>query len=124
MVLPQWLAKVNRVATNRVTGVVAPHLPGMGVVGHVGRRSGRRYRTPVMVFQRDGGFVVALTYGVDSQWVNNVLAAGRAEIVHRGRTYEVTNPRVVHDPTRALVPAAPRVPLRVLGVDDFLLVDA
>lgn len=121
--LPTWLAKVNRSVTNRVTSPLAPHLPGMGVVGHVGRRSGREYRTPVNVFRRDGGFVLALTYGSSAQWARNVLAAGRAEIRHRGRTYAVTNPRVVSDPSRSLVPAGVRVPLRVFGVDEFLLVD-
>ena len=123
MVLPTWLAKVNRSVTNRVTGPLAPHLPGMGVVEHVGRKSGREYRTPVNVFRRDGGFVLALTYGSDAQWAKNVLAAGRADIRHRGRTCAVTNPRVVDDPSRSLVPAGVRLPLRVFGVDQFLLVD-
>jgi len=32
---------------NRVTRHIAPWMPGLGVVIHRGRRSGRRYETPV-----------------------------------------------------------------------------
>ena len=35
---------------DRVTKHVAPWMPGFGVVAHAGRRSGRRYQTPVNVF--------------------------------------------------------------------------
>jgi deazaflavin-dependent oxidoreductase (nitroreductase family) len=46
------------------------------MVVHRGRRSGRRYRTPVLAFRVDDGYVVALFYGADRDWVRNVLAAG------------------------------------------------
>jgi deazaflavin-dependent oxidoreductase (nitroreductase family) len=123
MPLPHWLARLNRVSFNRGTRLVAGHLPSMGIVVHRGRRSGRRYRTPVNVFRRDGGFAVALTYGPDAEWVKNVLEAGRAEIATRGRTYPVVHPRVIEDPQRQAVPAPVRAILRSLDVDRFLLVD-
>lgn len=123
MVLPQWLARVNRVATNRASRLVAGRLPGMGIVVHTGRRSGRRYRTPVNVFRRDGGFAVALTYGSGAQWVRNVLAAGGAEVVTRGRSHAVVEPRLVTDGDRAAVPRPVRPILGLLDVDEFLLLD-
>ena len=43
---------------------LARWLPGFGVVEHAGRRSGRRYRTPVNVFRPGASYVIALTYGV------------------------------------------------------------
>ena len=123
MPLPAWLGRVNKVATNRVSRLVAGWLPGFGIVEHVGRRSGQQYRTPVNVFRRSGGFTVALTYGSDSQWTKNVLAAGTASIVRLGRTHKVVNPRVIVDPTRSPVPLPVRLPLRLFNVTEFLLVD-
>lgn len=122
MPLPQGIARFNKVVTNRVAGVVAGRLPGFGIVTHRGRRSGRRYHTPVNVFRRPGGFVIALMYG-GGDWVANVLAAGEAEVRTRGRTHTVHNPRVVRDPTHPDVPTPVRRILRLLDVDEFLWVD-
>jgi deazaflavin-dependent oxidoreductase (nitroreductase family) len=95
----------------------------MGIVVHTGRKTGTEYRTPVNVFRRDGGYAVALTYGEGSQWLRNVLAAGHADIVTRGRTHHVVNPRVVVDERRKAVPLPVGVILRGLAVDRFLLLD-
>jgi deazaflavin-dependent oxidoreductase (nitroreductase family) len=100
MPLPRRLAKFNRVVTNRVLGPPARYLPGFATVSHVGRRSGRIYRTPVNLFRREDGYVIALTYGADSQWVRNVPAAGGVDIETRGRRLHIVNPEVVGDPTR------------------------
>jgi deazaflavin-dependent oxidoreductase (nitroreductase family) len=123
MPAPPWLARFNRVATNRATRLVADRLPGFGIVRHQGRRSGTQYRTPVNVFRRPGGFAVALTYGTGADWIRNVLAAGHAEIVTRGRAHAVTNPRIVHDPERTPVPGPVRRILGALDVADFLFLD-
>ena len=121
MPLPGRLARFNRVVTNRVLGPLARYLPGFGIVWHVGRRSGRTYRTPVNVYRRGGGYVIALVYGAESQWVRNVVAAGGADIESRGRRLHVVDPEVVHDPSRSLVPKPVRVPLRMANVADFML---
>ncbi len=49
------MARFNRVALNRVMRHLTPHMPGFGVVHHVGRKSGTQYSTPVNVFKRPGG---------------------------------------------------------------------
>jgi hypothetical protein len=54
----------------------APRMPGLGVIVPRARRSGRRYQTPVNVFSAADGYVIALTYGPDTDWVKNVVAAG------------------------------------------------
>jgi len=123
MPLPSWLARFNRSVTNRVTRLVANHLPGFGIVVHVGRRSGRRYRTPVNAFQRPGGYVIALTYGEVADWIRNVMRAGGCELERRGRLVRLTAPRVVVDRRADLVPAPVRPILRVIGVDHFLELD-
>ncbi|MGH3476027.1 MAG: nitroreductase family deazaflavin-dependent oxidoreductase [Nocardioidaceae bacterium] len=114
------MARVNRVVTNRVAGHVAGRLPGFGIVQHRGRRSGRPYRTPINVFRVSGGYVAALTYGTDTDWVKNVLAAGGCELEVRRRRVRLTDPRVVHDETRHDMPLGVRRLLAVLGVTDFL----
>ncbi|MGH8838476.1 MAG: nitroreductase family deazaflavin-dependent oxidoreductase [Jiangellaceae bacterium] len=120
MVIPKRVARVNRVVTNRVAGHVAGRLPGFGIVQHRGRRSGRPYRTPINVFRVSGGYVAALTYGTDTDWVKNVLAAGGCELEVRRRRVRLTDPRVVHDETRHDMPLGVRRLLAVLGVTDFL----
>jgi len=123
MPAPHWLGRFNRQVTNRVTRPFARWLPGFGVVMHEGRRSGRRYRTPVNVFRRPGGFAIALTYGAGAEWVRNVLAAGHADIATRGRSVSVVEPRVIHDAQRSLVPRPIRPILKALHVDSFLVAD-
>lgn len=120
MPLPRPVARFNRYVTNRVLGPLAPHLPGFGVVTHRGRRTGREYRTPVNVFRTPSGFIVALTYGPNSDWVRNVLAQGEATLVTRGRRYGLTAPRLIHDESLREVPPILRPVGRIGHVYDFL----
>jgi deazaflavin-dependent oxidoreductase (nitroreductase family) len=118
--LPKRLARFNRVVTNPILRHVAARLPGFAVVTHRGRRSGRAYLTPVNLFEAGDRYVIALTYGRDSQWVRNVLAAGAVDVVTRGRPLHLVDPEIVHDPTQRLVPSAVRPILRAARVTDFL----
>jgi deazaflavin-dependent oxidoreductase (nitroreductase family) len=120
MALPRGLATFNRRVTNHVTGPLARWLPGFGIIVHRGRRSQREYRSPVNVFVAGGGYVVALTYGTDSDWVKNVLAAGGCDLVTRGRTVHVTAPTIFHDEARRHLPRLVRPILRMMGVADFM----
>jgi deazaflavin-dependent oxidoreductase (nitroreductase family) len=95
-------------------------MPGLGVVVHRGRRSGRVYQTPVNVFPAEDGYIVALTYGPDTDWVKNVMAAGGCELRTRGRIVQVTAPRVYHDEARRGIRPVERQVLRAIRVADFL----
>ena len=114
------MAWFNRHVTNRITRPLARWLPGFGVVEHIGRRSGRRYRTPVNVFRPGASYVIALTYGVESEWVQNVLAAEGCDLVTLGRRHRLTTPAILHDESRRLAPPPVRPFLRLLRVADFL----
>lgn len=120
MPLPRRLAHFNRRVTNHVTRRVASWAPGFAIVEHVGRRSGRPYRTPVNVFRQGDRYVFALTYGRESDWARNVLAAGGCTIRTRRETVTLTGPELIHDPSRALVPRSVGRLLGLLDVDDFL----
>ena len=89
------LAGFNRVVTNPVQGTWAWLAPPWAVLVHRGRRSGHVYRTPVMASVRGRRLRVKILYGEQSDWVRNLLAGG-GEVVRRGRTYPVIDPRVEH----------------------------
>jgi len=123
MPFPRALARLNRVGLNRIIRHIAPWFPGLGLVLHVGRRSGRVYRTPVSLFTADGHYTIALTYGAGADWVRNVLAEGGCRVVHRGKEVRLAEPRVVHDETRAAIRPLERFFLRLFGIADFLVLD-
>ncbi|MFG2004471.1 nitroreductase family deazaflavin-dependent oxidoreductase [Spirillospora sp. NPDC048911] len=120
MPVPDAVARFNRIATNRVARPFAGRLPGFAVVRHKGRRSGRPYRTPVNIFPRPGGYIVALPYGPDRDWVKNVIAAGGCELELRGKIRPAGDPKIVHDPGRGGMPPGVRHLLGLIGATDFL----
>ena len=75
MHLPRFMRRVNRVFTNPLMGTFAWLVPPLAVVHHVGRTSGRPYRTPVVAFSSALGFVIPMTYGRDVDWARNTVSA-------------------------------------------------
>ena len=75
MQLPQWLARFNRHVTNPVQRIWAGWVPTMGILEHVGRKSGKQFRTPLTVFSTDvdgqAGVAILLTYGPNRDWLKN-----------------------------------------------------
>jgi len=120
MPIPMVVARWNKVGLNKITRHIAPWMPGLGVVVHHGRRSGRRYETPVTVFTDGDRYIIALTYGPDTDWVKNVLASGRCELRTRGQAIQLGSPQVYHDDNRPGIRPLERQALRVLRVADFL----
>ncbi|MGH3636872.1 MAG: nitroreductase family deazaflavin-dependent oxidoreductase [Mycobacterium sp.] len=99
MQLPQRLARFNRHVTNPIQRMWAGWLPSFGILEHVGRRSGKPYRTPVNVFSADvdgkPSVAILLTYGPDRDWLKNLNAAGGGRMRRNGKTFGVTEPRTV-----------------------------
>lgn len=118
--LGRRVARLNRRVLNHLTRPLARYLPGFGVIIHRGRQSGRIYETPVNVFRRSDGYVVALTYGTDADWVRNVLTAGNCDLVTHGRRTRLVVSHIEHDEQLRLVPALVRLILRLVHVADFL----
>lgn len=93
------------------------------VIRYVGRKTGRSYETPMVPFATEDGFVIALPYGSDTDWVRNVMASGSATIVHDGNTYWVDQPELV--PTAMAAPYMPvkeQRELRRFAIDHCLRV--
>jgi deazaflavin-dependent oxidoreductase (nitroreductase family) len=98
------------------------HSP-IGVIRHVGRRSGKPYKTPVVTEPVAEGFVFALPYGPEVDWYRNILAAGRGTVRWHGKQYAIEKPEPMDAQTA--LPAYPlplRQILRIMGIQHFLRV--
>jgi deazaflavin-dependent oxidoreductase (nitroreductase family) len=115
-----WLVKntLNRVTTPMARAGVGP----LALVRHVGRKTGRRYETPLLLARLGDDFVAELTYGPSVSWYRNVAAAGRCEVVVGGRAYPIDGIEILptEDGLRAFGhPAA--LGLKLLRRRDFRL---
>ena len=86
------LTKATRPIALKSAGKVGSNT---SVIHHTGRRSGRDYETPVVAVAHEDSFLVALPYGERTDWLHNVLAAGRAEIATGGERHAVDRPEVI-----------------------------
>lgn len=124
MQMPLVMRRINRAFTNRLMGPLAGRLPPLALAHHVGRKSGRRYQTPVLAFPTHEGFVTPLPYGTDTDWCLNWVEAGEGVVEARGHRTAVENPRIVSaDEALPLLPAILRPGLRLLGLPGFLVVE-
>jgi deazaflavin-dependent oxidoreductase (nitroreductase family) len=92
-----------------------------GLLRHVGRRSGKRYEIPIMVWPVEGGFVIELTYGRKVDWLRNLQAAGQGSLRYHNREYVLQKPQFIDAATgwRAL-PSWTKPLLRLSGEHDFV----
>jgi deazaflavin-dependent oxidoreductase (nitroreductase family) len=87
--------RISRAAKPMVLKTAGQAGTSTSVIRHVGRTSGRDYETPVSALTTEDGFLIALPYGPNTDWLKNVLASGSATIVDQGSTYTVDHPEVV-----------------------------
>ncbi|MDQ6832216.1 MAG: nitroreductase family deazaflavin-dependent oxidoreductase [Chloroflexota bacterium] len=120
MPLSRGVARFNRRIWNRITRHIVGWLPGFALLFHTGRRSGRAYQTPINAFRRDDGYRIALTYGAESDWVRNVMAAGGCEIESQRKRIVLTNPRIVSDPSRRWAPPVVRQVIGMIGASQYM----
>lgn len=93
--MPRRIAEFNKRVTNPAARTITPWLPNLGTLEHVGRKSGRRYRTPLLAFKTHDGYAILVGYGPQTDWLKNVLAGGPTVLRKRGRDVALVNPRVV-----------------------------
>jgi deazaflavin-dependent oxidoreductase (nitroreductase family) len=95
--------------------------PLYGVIEHRGRRSGKAYRTPVVVRPTSDGFIVPMPWGERTDWYRNVRAAGECVIRWKGRDYALVQPELI-DPAaaRANFGAFERAMSTRLGIEHYL----
>ena len=124
MHFPRFMRRVNRVFTNPLLRTFAWRVPPLAVVHHVGRKSGRPYRTPVVAFPSAAGFAIPMTYGRDVDWARNLVHAHGGEIEQRGRRVALRNPRIVaFEAAETHLPAAVRSLFRAADLPGYVLLD-
>ncbi len=120
MPMPRWWGQINKRVFNPMT-LKRGKSP---VFVHVGRSSGRTYRTPLDAYPVDGGYLFILVYGSESDWVRNAFASGGATLEIQGETFELTSPRVMtKEAAVPLLPSASKPPPDFLRVDEYLRMD-
>ena len=124
MPIPSVIAVFNKYVTNRFILLFAGRLPPLAVVNHRGRNSGRRYRTPIMAFPTETGFVFALTYGRNVDWVKNLMASDGGSLETNGDEVPLHGIRFVkYADVKEIFPFWFRIPLGIISVEDCLLVE-
>ncbi|MEO3761381.1 nitroreductase family deazaflavin-dependent oxidoreductase [Mycobacterium sp. B14F4] len=123
MRVPRAVANFNRRVTNPVARSLTPWLPGLGTLEHTGRKSGKRHRTPLLIFKTQDGFVILIGYGLGSDWLKNVLAGGPTVLHKRGRAVSLGNPHIVSKAEAAtLITPASRLFYRLFPYNEAALV--
>lgn len=120
MPMPLWWGHINKRIFNprELRSGIRP------VLTHVGRVSGRIYRTPLDAHPVDGGFVFILVYGSRSDWVQNALAAGSATLTVDRKSIDLTSPRLISkDEAWDLVDPETKEPPGFLNIGEFLRMD-
>ena len=121
MPIPRAVASFNKKVTNRATERFARRLPGFGSsytrAAVRPRLPDARQRVPSLRRLR-----VPLTYG-RGDWVRNVLTAGTARLLTRGRMHVIGHPTVIDDPRHEGLPLPVRGILRLVDAEQSLIVD-
>jgi hypothetical protein len=91
------------------------------ILSHIGRKSGRLYRIPIIAEPITNGFVIALTYGRKVDWVENVLAKGGCSVLWKNKEYPLFHPEfVAKEIGLSAFPALFRTGLRMMGIQYYL----
>lgn len=114
--------RFNKRLLNPVILRFAGHRHGYyAVIKHVGRRSGRVYETPVVAEPIPGGFAIPLPYGINVDWYQNILVAGRCTLMLDDKEYTVVEPELVDAATvLPLLPSPLRSVFSIVGTKQFL----
>ncbi|MDX9992746.1 MAG: hypothetical protein RBS68_11965 [Anaerolineales bacterium] len=116
---------MNKYVTNkimiRLAGKKSRHF---AVLEHIGRKSGKHYRIPIIAEPCQDGFVIALTYGKKVDWYENLLASGGGSLRWMNQDFSLVRPRFI--PVENGLSAFPprlRPILRKMGIEYFLRLD-
>lgn len=120
MPMPLWWGQINK----RIVNPRALVSGKWEVINHVGRSSGKTYRTPLDSWEVDEARVFVLVYGSRCDWVRNILASGRATLETGGWIEELGSPRIISETeVRDMLAGAHKLPPRFLKIDEFLQMD-
>jgi deazaflavin-dependent oxidoreductase (nitroreductase family) len=120
MPLPRWLAHVNK----RVFNPLRLRQSSQPVLIHVGRSSGKTYRTPLDAHPFPDGYVFIPMYGPRTDWLRNVLASGEAHLTVGGKEFELVSPQLVKKrDVWSLLPPTTKTPPGISDTSELLRMD-
>lgn len=86
----------NKYVFNRFTLALAENGKGpFSIIIHIGRHTGRTYRTPVLASYSDDTMIIPLSYGENVDWLRNILARGSCEVFRGGKKTAAVEPEVI-----------------------------
>ncbi|MDY6999396.1 MAG: nitroreductase family deazaflavin-dependent oxidoreductase [Actinomycetota bacterium] len=91
---PEWLDRIQIKYFNPVIKPLGGKVPGLSLIKHRGRTSGRSYETVVTAYRRGDQLAVVLGHG-QTDWAKNILAAGEADVRLFRDEVHIVNPRIV-----------------------------
>jgi hypothetical protein len=110
-----------------ITNPLLMHIAGrtntsFAVISHIGRYSGKKYKTPIIVRKVDEGFVAALTYGPTVNWYQNIIKAQHCTILWHKKQYNINKIESLSiEKGLAAFPFPFSVILKKRGTKDFIL---
>lgn len=110
MLMPVWLERAQIKFFNPLVRPFSKWMPGVAVIKHRGRTSGRDFETIVTAYRKDDLLAIGLMHG-KTNWVKNVLAAGEADIRVARKDLHLVNPRVL--PAGTVDAALPKMVARL-----------
>jgi deazaflavin-dependent oxidoreductase (nitroreductase family) len=125
---PRPLLNAIRVSNKYVLNPLMSRFAGRrnsyaAAIRHTGRKSGKQYSTPVGAERVQDGFIIPLGYGTQVDWLQNVIAAGRATVVAEGQTHDVTEPEVIDAATASpMLSPSRRKAFARIGIAQYLKV--
>ena len=114
------------VMNKHVTNKILIHICGkkfghFAILSHVGRKSGKLYRIPIIAEPFEDGFVIALTYGKKVDWYENVKTNGGCSLFWKNKEYDLINPEFIDKEVGVMAfPSPMRSVLLVLGIEYYL----
>ena len=124
MPFPKSIALFNKHITNRLFLLFSGWIPPFAIVGHRGRASGRQYMTPVLAFPTSYGYLFALTYGRNVDWVRNLRASGNGILKYSRDTEKIHYFKMIpYEEVKQNFPGIVRLFLQIIDVTDCLMVE-
>jgi deazaflavin-dependent oxidoreductase (nitroreductase family) len=94
MTFPRALARYTHGAVNKMTLHLAGHA-AFADLEHAGRKTGIVRHTPVRAFRSGGTVIIGLNFGRDSDWYQNIKAAGSCHMLLGGEQLTLGAPALV-----------------------------
>jgi hypothetical protein len=117
---------INKHFTNKVLIHIAGKNSGhFAILSHMGRKSGKVYKIPIIAEPTERGFIIALTYGKRVDWLDNVMAKGGCSLKWKNREYSLSDPFLIDKEVGLTAfPAPIRAGLKMMKIEHFLRLTA